>query len=72
MIIVNPIPGQEEENAEFLEAKNVGKWLKKGDDIDFYLKILLNDENMLNNMKENTKLLAKPNSTKDICEIILK
>ncbi len=72
MIIVNPIPGQEEENAEFLENKNVGKWLKKGNDVDFYLKIILNDDNMLNTMKENTKLLAKPNSTKDICEIILK
>ncbi len=72
MIIVNPIPGQEEENAEFLEEHKVGKWLRKNDDIDFCLKIILNDENMLNVMKENTKKLARPNSTKDICEIILK
>ena len=71
MIIVNPIPGQEEENAEFLENHKVGKWIKKGDDISFILKILLNDENLLKNMKENTKKIARPNATKDICETIL-
>ena len=71
MIIVNPIPGQEEENAEFLEKHKVGIWLKKGDDIDFTLKILLNDENLLTDMKENTKNLAKPNATKEICETII-
>ena len=33
MIIINPIPGQEEENAEFLESHGVGIWIKKNDDI---------------------------------------
>ena len=71
MIIINPIPGQEEENAEFLENKKVAKWIKNGDDIKYIFNILLNDEYILNNMKENTKLIAKPNSTADICRIIL-
>ena len=31
MIIINPIPGQEEENAEFLESKGIAKWIKKDD-----------------------------------------
>ena len=34
MVIINPIPGQEEENAEFLESKGIAIWLKKHDDID--------------------------------------
>lgn len=72
LLIINPIPGQEEENAEFLENARVAKWLKKEDDINFILNILLNDENILNNMKQNIKNIAKPNSTKDICNIILK
>lgn len=29
LLIINPIPGQEEENAEFLENHNVGVWLRK-------------------------------------------
>lgn len=72
MIIINPIPGQEEENAEFLEKNKVAKWLKKDDDIDFTLNILLNDDSILNNMKENTYQIAKPNATHNICEIISK
>ena len=31
MIIINPIPGQEEENAEFLEEKGIGIWIRKND-----------------------------------------
>lgn len=72
MIIINPIPGQEEENAEFLEEHKVGIWMKKNDDIDLNLNILLNDENIINNMKENIKLIAKPNSTENICNILIK
>ena len=70
MLIINPIPGQEEENAEFLEEQHVAKWLKKEDDINFVLNILLNDHTVLNKMKENTYLIAKPDATKNICKIV--
>ena len=33
MIIINPIPGQEEENAAYLEKNKVAIWIKKGDNI---------------------------------------
>lgn len=71
MVLINPIPGQEEENAEFLESKKVAKWIKKDDDINFILNILVNDETILNNMRENTYLIAKPNATENICKIIM-
>ncbi|MNL77894.1 Processive diacylglycerol beta-glucosyltransferase [compost metagenome] len=34
IVIINPIPGQEEENAEFLENKGVAIWIKKKDNIE--------------------------------------
>ena len=71
MIIINPIPGQEEENAVFLENKGAAITLKKGEDIDKLLFNILNDQKTLRKMKINAKLLAKRNSTKDICEILL-
>ena len=71
MVLINPIPGQEEENAEFLESKKVAKWIKKNDDINFILNILVNDDTILNNMRENTYLIAKPNATENICKIIM-
>ena len=71
MVLINPIPGQEEENAEYLQSKKVAKWLKKDDDINFILNILVNDDSVLNNMREHTYLISKPNSTENICKIIM-
>ena len=71
MLIINPIPGQEEENAEFLEDKGIAIWLRKNDDSKLIIENLLADNQKLNLMKENTKLLARPHSTETICKIIL-
>lgn len=71
IIVINPIPGQEEENADFLEQKGVAIWLKKHDKIEEELYKILNNPEKLHHMKINARLLAKKNSTKDICEILL-
>ena len=71
IVAINPIPGQEEENAKFLEKSGVAIWLKKQDDFDAVIADLLSDEQKLHQMRVNTKLLAKKNSTRDICNIIL-
>ena len=70
VIAINPIPGQEEDNAKFLEHNNAGIWLKKPSYINFVLKGLLKNEKKLETMVKNTRKIAKPNSTKDICEIL--
>lgn len=70
IIAINPIPGQEVENAEFLEKSEVALWLKKDDNPDDFAKNLLSDVSKIQHMKINSKLIAKRNSTKDICEII--
>ena len=72
MIIINPIPGQEEENAEFLQTKGVGVWLKASDNPEEIIDLVFKDENKLMDMKENAIKLAKKNSTKEICDILLK
>ena len=71
MVIINPIPGQEEENAEFLEANNVGIWIKK--DMPSYnvFNDLFSSSDKLQNMKINTEILSKKHSTEDICKIII-
>ena len=71
MIIINPIPGQEEENAEFLEKKGVGIWIRKHDIPDKILRELISNSEKLQKMKENTNILAKKHSTEDICKFCL-
>ena len=71
MVIINPIPGQEEENAEFLENKGIAIWIRKSDDSKNIIENLLSNNDKLQSMKENTYLLAKPLSTQSICKILL-
>ncbi|MBR3249944.1 MAG: glycosyltransferase [Clostridia bacterium] len=72
IVVINPIPGQEEENAEFLEEKGIAVWIRKHDNPKTILQILLSNTEKLEQMKQNTHLLANKNSTRDICEILLK
>lgn len=72
IIIINPIPGQEEENAEFLTQKGAAVWIKKDDNIARKLKNLSRNPDIVKEMSEKSEELSKPYSTKDICEILLK
>ena len=72
MVVINPIPGQEEENAEFLKEKGIAVWIRKKDDSSKIINDLLSNQEKLENMRKNTEILAKPNSTKNICDILLK
>ena len=71
MIIINPIPGQEEENAEFLESHGVGIWIRKHVSSEKIFKDIFSTPEKLQQMKENTNKLAKKHSTEDICKICL-
>lgn len=71
MILINPIPGQEEENAKMLEETNCAICLQKDDDIFAILSNLLESDELLNSMKNNCKKISKPHSTNDICSILL-
>ena len=71
IIVINPIPGQEEENAEFIEKHNVGIWIRKKDDVEEKLKEILLSNEKIKSMKINARLLAKRNSSNDICKIVL-
>ena len=53
--IFNPIPGQEEENAEYLVNNGAAIWIKKEDSIVRILKYLSRNTNKLQEMKEKAK-----------------
>ena len=71
IVVINPIPGQEEENATYLEEHKVAIWIKKNDDVEEILNNLFSDPSKMREMKIRARLLAKKNSTKDICKILL-
>ncbi|MCL2383993.1 MAG: glycosyltransferase [Oscillospiraceae bacterium] len=71
MIAVNPIPGHEQENAEYLERNDIGIWIRKDDDVREKLQDILGSSEKIKKMKINARLVAKRNSTNDICKIVL-
>lgn len=71
MVIISPIPGQEEENAEFLENNGTAIWIKKKDSPYEILKNIFYNPKKLEEMKQNTNILAKKHSTEEICKTIL-
>lgn len=71
MLVINPLPGQEEENAEFVENNQVGTWLKMDGDIEICLRHFIANCDKRDLMRKNAKNLAKPTSTKDICSVLL-
>lgn len=71
IIIINPIPGQEEQNAEFLESAGVAVWIKKNEDPSRKIFDLFNSPIKLTEMKENAKVMGRKNSTQRICNIIV-
>lgn len=72
IVVINPIPGQEEENAAYLEKNKVAIWIKENDDVEEVLNNLFSNQTKMREMKIRARLLSKKTSTKDICKILLK
>ncbi len=71
IFMINPIPGQEVQNTEFLEENGVGVLLEKSTATKKAISEILSSTKMLNQFKINAKLLAKRNSTRDIVETVI-
>jgi processive 1,2-diacylglycerol beta-glucosyltransferase len=70
-IIINPIPGQEEENANFLLNNGAAARLFNVKRAVPFMEQLISDTTRIEKMREMQKHLSKPNSTRDICKIAL-
>lgn len=71
IVVINPLPGQEEENALFLEKSGAGLWLRENDNPEEILSSLLHDDKKLASMKQNAIQIAKPYATQEICKKIM-
>lgn len=70
-LFVNPIPGQEDRNMEFLVNSGAGIMLTKTFPPDEALYQLMNTPWRLEQMKQSVSHLGKPDSTKQLCEFIM-
>jgi processive 1,2-diacylglycerol beta-glucosyltransferase len=71
MIVVSPIPGQEERNADFLLENGAALKACDGGALNYRVSILLNEPARLEELKKNTKRLGKPEAARTIFDTIL-
>ncbi|HQQ06412.1 MAG TPA: glycosyltransferase [Candidatus Omnitrophota bacterium] len=71
MLILRPIPGQEENNTVYLTGKNAAIRITEPKEITGLLEDLFTDENKLKTMADAAGTLAKPNAAADIAKLAL-
>ncbi len=71
MLIINPIPGQEANNANFLLKAGVAVKAQVTQEVSILTLELLSSKNKLNQMKEIIRKIAKPNSALELARFIL-
>ena len=72
MIIINPIPGQEESNADYLAAVGAAISIRLPEHVPFAVTQLLGDPLRLQQMRANAAQAARPRAALDIAEAILR
>lgn len=72
MILVNPIPGQEDRNLEFLLNNGCAMAVTKTTPLEEVIYQFFYYTDRDENMKRSISLLRRPNSTKDLCDFIVK
>ena len=72
MLIINPIPGQEEQNAIYFTNNGTAIRAYEGEPISHQINTLVKNKVRVEQMKEMCKLFAKPNAATDIADIIIK
>ncbi len=71
IVMVNPIPGQEERNVEFMLNNGLAVYATSTAPIDEVIYQLFLYPEKFDNMIENIKLVGKPNSSGDLCDFIM-
>lgn len=71
MIMVNPIPGQEDRNVEFMLNNQLALYSTKTYPLDEAVFTLFHDPDRLARLRHNIHLMSKKNSTQRICDFML-
>lgn len=71
MAIVNPIPGQESRNSDYLLENGAAIKINTMATLSYKLTKLLNDPNRLSNLKKNARAIGRPRAAFDIASVAL-
>ena len=70
MILHDPIPGPEVDNAKFVSDNGAAIWAKHQDTLDAVVREVLSDATILPKLRNNAKVLKKPYASDNIADVI--
>lgn len=71
MIVIDPIPGQEERNTEFLLNNGLALHVTKTFPLDEAISYLFHGEGHLDAVRSSIKAIAKPNATDELTDFVI-
>jgi processive 1,2-diacylglycerol beta-glucosyltransferase len=71
MVLLNPIPGQEEKNLKFLTELGVAFFASNSEDVYHYVKMITTNDKLRQRMKNNAKKISTGSASKIISQIVL-
>jgi processive 1,2-diacylglycerol beta-glucosyltransferase len=72
MVVIRPIPGQEERNATYLLENGAALWAHSPAYAVYKTELLLRDEKRLRRMQRAAKKLAQPGAARKIVELVMR
>lgn len=70
MILHDPIPGPEVDNAKFVSDNGAAIWVRHQDTLDAVVREVLSDTTILPKLRNNAKVLKKPYASDNIADVI--
>ena len=70
MVLHNPIPGPEADNAKFIAGQGAAVWVKHEDTMDAVVRELLSDATILPQLRKGAQKLRKPLAADDVADTI--
>lgn len=70
MILHDPIPGPEMDNAKFVSDNGAAIWVRHQDTLDAVVREVLSDATILPKLRNNAKVLKKPYASDNIADVI--
>jgi len=71
LILINPIPGQEDRNVEFLLNNGVAQLVTATYPVDEAIYQLFKNDWKIKNLPAGIEYIGKPNATRDLCEFMI-
>jgi processive 1,2-diacylglycerol beta-glucosyltransferase len=70
LVVIDPIPGQEEWNADYLVSSGAGLQLRLPEWVPWTVRLLLEDRERLNRIRERARRAGRPHAAREIAEFV--